>query len=136
VSAGVSNALNASEKSPTLFTGSPVPQWGTVNTVIITNARLLDDCLVSAVITATEAKTASLFDLGVKSVVTGAQATGTGTDSVTVVSGHGTEIQYAGGHTLFGQLIGEAVYTGVKRSLSRTAPGNWDLDKIRSRFNF
>jgi adenosylcobinamide amidohydrolase len=73
--------------------------------------------MISTVITATEAKTAALLDLRIMSVATGGQATGTGTDAVVVVSGKGTPIRYAGGHTLYGQLVGEAVHAAVSRAL-------------------
>jgi adenosylcobinamide amidohydrolase len=119
VTAGTSNALNITDRSATLFTGEALPKPGTINIILITNAELFEDCYVSALISATEAKTAALFDLRVKSVVSGRQATGTGTDAMAIVSGKGIRIQYAGGHTRFGQLIGEAVYTGVRNALTK-----------------
>jgi adenosylcobinamide amidohydrolase len=57
--------------------------------------------------------------LRVRSVTTGGQATGTGTDAIVVVSGKGAPIRYAGGHTLYGQLVGEAVHTAVSRALMK-----------------
>ena len=120
VSAGTSNALNITERSPTAYNGNPLNETGTINIVIVTNMWLLSDCLVSTIISATEAKTAALIDLKVKSNTTEKQATGTGTDSVTVVSGSDEKIQFAGGHTIFGQLIGESVYNAVKKSLEKT----------------
>jgi iron complex transport system ATP-binding protein len=136
VTAGVSNALNIAERSFTDFTGEYIVQPGTINIITITNANLLNDCMVSSVITSTEAKSAALFDLKVKSVITGKQATGTGTDSVVIVSGGLMNIKYAGGHTLFGQLMAEAVYTGVKNALNKQVDKNIDLDKICSNFDF
>jgi len=136
VTAGTSNALNISERSDTHFTGTPITAGGTINTIVITNAHLLDDCMVSSVITATEAKTAALYDLKIKSVLTGSQATGTGTDSIVIVSGNDMTIQYAGGHTLFGQLIGEAVYTAVKRSVSKRITKFTNFDEIYHSFSF
>ncbi len=134
VTAGVSNALNISESSSTGFTGETIPRAGTINIITITNAYLLDECMVSSVITSTEAKTAALVDLQVKSVISGNQATGTGTDSVAIVSGNQKNIQYAGGHTLYGQLLGRAVYTGVKSSLERKTYKGIKLDKICGEF--
>jgi len=119
VSAGASNALNISERSETTYNGNPLNKAGTINTIIMTNMWLLSDCLVSAVISATEAKGAALIDLNVKSSISKKQATGTGTDSITIVSGNADTIQFAGGHTLFGQLIGETVYNAVKSSLQK-----------------
>ncbi len=58
------------------------------------------------IITATEAKTAALEDLKVRSTYTkGAQATGTGTDSMIVASGTGKPlVTYPGGHSKSGNL--------------------------------
>ncbi|RKX95715.1 MAG: hypothetical protein DRP84_03320 [Spirochaetes bacterium] len=119
VSAGTSNALNISERSFTKYKGNPSFETGTINIVIFTNMWLLSDCLVSTIISATEAKSSALFDLKVKSKFGVKQATGTGTDSVTVVSGYDKRIQFAGGHTLFGQMVGKAVYLAVKKSLKK-----------------
>lgn len=136
VTAGVSNALNISERSSTGYTGETIPHAGTINIITITNAYLLGECMVSSVITGTEAKTAALIDLQVKSVISGKQATGTGTDSVAIVSGDQKNIQYAGGHTLYGQLLGSAVYTGVKNSLNRKTSKGINLDKFCGEFRF
>jgi len=130
VTAGVSNALNISERTPTEHTGAARPAAGTINIVVLANAGLTDDCLVSSVISATEAKSAALYDLGIKSVVTGSQATGTGTDAVVVVSGEGVEMKYAGAHTLYGQLLGEAVYRGVTDALSKRRGAHPPLEQL------
>jgi adenosylcobinamide amidohydrolase len=156
VTAGTSNALNITDRNETPYTGVapctsdtnvkdrdvkdrdvpgteaadmdvPGMKPGTINIILLTNAELLDECCVSAVISATEAKSAALFDLGVRSVISGRQATGTGTDAVAVVSGGGMRYRFAGGHTVFGQLIGEAVYTGVKNSLLKRRTQTADL---------
>jgi adenosylcobinamide hydrolase len=119
VTAGVSNALNVSERTPVSHSGGAFPATGTINTIIVTDAELADECLISTVITATEAKTAALLDLRVRSAATGSQATGTGTDAVVVVSGRGAPVRYAGGHTLFGQLVGEVVHAAVSRALMK-----------------
>jgi adenosylcobinamide amidohydrolase len=128
VSAGTSNALNASEKSPTEYTGEVRVPPGTINTILITDALLLDECMVASVIMATEAKSAALFDLGVKSIATGNQATGTGTDAIVIVSGDGRKMKYAGGHTKYGQLLGESVYTGVQKALKREIHPHEDIE--------
>ncbi|HQB39522.1 MAG TPA: adenosylcobinamide amidohydrolase, partial [Deltaproteobacteria bacterium] len=64
---------------------------------------------------------AALQDLQVPSSYTkGAQATGTGTDSVIVVSGiTGPKASYAGGHSLLGSLIGKATYQAVVEALGK-----------------
>jgi iron complex transport system ATP-binding protein len=136
VTAGTSNALNIAERTETEFSGGVETTHGTINIIVVANACLLDECMVSSIITATEAKTAALFDLQVKSVATGSQATGTGTDSIVIVSGNGMNIRYAGGHTLYGQLLAEAVYGGVKRSLLEKESGMKNFDSIYPLFQF
>ncbi len=137
VTAGVSNALNISERTITQYSGEPIGAGGTINTIVVTSPHLLDDGMVSSVIAATEAKTAALFDLQIKSILTGSQATGTGTDSVVIASGNGAKkIQYAGGHTLYGQILGEAVYTAVKRSLSKNLTKDIDPNDLYTHFRF
>lgn len=136
VTAGTSNALNIAERSDTEFSGESNTGFGTINIIVITSACLLDECMVSSIITATEAKTAALFDLQVKSVMTGSQATGTGTDTIVIASGNGMRIRYAGGHTLYGQLLGQAVYHGVRRSLLEQRMENADLQEICGMFEF
>jgi adenosylcobinamide amidohydrolase len=117
VTAGASNALNISERTSVSHSGGAFPGPGTINTILVTDAEIADECMISTVISATEAKTAALVDLNTRSVSTGSQATGTGTDAVVVVSGKGPPIRYAGGHTLYGQLVGEAVHAAVKHAL-------------------
>jgi adenosylcobinamide amidohydrolase len=136
VTAGISNALNIAERSVTDFTGEDRTGHGTINIIAVTNCCLLDESMVSSLITVTEAKTAALLDLEVKSVATGTQATGTGTDTVVIVSGKGTNIRYTGGHTLFGQLLGEAVYRGVEESLMEHPTSVERFNVIEELFQF
>jgi adenosylcobinamide amidohydrolase len=136
VTSGVSNAINVTERTNTDFTGEAFRESGTINIIAITNAYLLDECMVSSVITATEAKTAAFLEQKVISVDTGTQATGTGTDSIVVASGNGVSIQYAGGHTLFGQLLGDTVYRAVKASLLKCESKNIDFNGIYRYFDF
>jgi adenosylcobinamide amidohydrolase len=92
---------------------------GTVNIVLLTNAQLTDGAMARAIITATEAKTAAFQDLNVPSSYTkGAQATGTGTDNIIVVTGtNGPRVSYTGGNSKIGELIGKAVYEAVVDAL-------------------
>jgi len=94
---------------------------GTVNIIILTNARLSDAAMTRAIITVTEAKTAAFEDLLVPSSYTkGVQATGTGTDSVVIVSGNsGPTVTYTGGHGRIGCLIGRVVHKAVIKALER-----------------
>ena len=98
-----------------------VPAPGTVNILILTNARLTDGAMARTIITATEAKTAAFEDLKVPSSYTkDVQATGTGTDSMIVVSGTtGPIVTYPGGHSRIGALMGKAVHEAVMEALEK-----------------
>jgi len=94
---------------------------GTINVVLLTNAVLTDGAMARAIITMTEAKTAALEDLKVPSSYTkSVQATGTGTDSIIVVSGvTGPKATYTGGHSKIGEMIGKATYEAVVEALGK-----------------
>lgn len=100
---------------------SEEPKPGTINIMLLTNARVTDGGMVRAVITATEAKTAALEDLHVPSTYAkNLQATGTGTDGIIIISGSsGPRVTYPGGHSLIGGLIGKAVYEAVVEALGK-----------------
>lgn len=121
VTAGAkSNALRAGVDEGTNIEPSDPPA-GTINIIVLTNARLTDGALARAVVTITEAKTAALQDLKVASSYTkDAQATGTGTDSVIVVSGtSGPKVTYTGGHSRIGDLVAKVVYQAVIEALGK-----------------
>lgn len=94
---------------------------GTINIMVLTNAQLSDGAMARAIVTVTEGKTAALEDLKVPSTYTPeVQATGTGTDSVIVVSGTtGPRTTYTGGHSRIGELIGKATYAAVVEALGK-----------------
>lgn len=93
---------------------------GTVNIILLTNARLKDEAMARVLITATEAKVAAFEDLNVPSSDTpGAQATGTGTDEIIVVSGTGPVVSCAGGHCRFGEMAARAVKRAVEEGLEK-----------------
>ena len=94
---------------------------GTINVVIMTNMKLSARARTRAIISATEAKTAALQDLDVRSAVSPqrSQATGTGTDEILVVEGQGHLIDNTGGHCKMGELIAKAVHDGVKEAVYR-----------------
>ena len=119
ISAGTSNALNPVDKIPDKdITGTDI-EPGTINIIIATNLYLHEECFATTIITATEAKTAALMRLNVKSVYSKSQATGTGTDSIIIISGTGKNTRFAGGHTLFGKMVAEVVYEAVIKSLEK-----------------
>ncbi len=93
---------------------------GTINIIILTNMRLTPRAMTRAIIAATEAKTAALQDLDVRSSYSPrVQATGTGTDNIIVVEGRGPSIDNSGGHSKMGELIAKAVHAGVTDSLRK-----------------
>jgi len=89
--------------------GNFVSTRGTINVIFLTNATLSVGAMACAIVTATEAKTAALQDLNVRSTSPPRnQATGIGTDNIIVVSGKepGKPLRLASGHTKIGELIG------------------------------
>ncbi|MCP4114421.1 MAG: ABC transporter substrate-binding protein [Desulfobacteraceae bacterium] len=92
---------------------------GTINIMVMTNMRLSQRAMARAMITATEAKTAAMSDLDIRSSYQSLdyQATGTGTDNIIMVQGEGSPIDNTGGHSKMGELIAKAVYDGVTKAV-------------------
>jgi len=84
----------------------------------LTTAVLTAAAMIEAVITATEAKTAALQNLGIKSPVSQAPATGTGTDAIAIAGGRGPiKVQYCGKHVIFGEILAKLVIEAVTASI-------------------
>ena len=144
VTAGVKgNAMRMSRDTGTYY------KLGTINIIVMTNRRLSAASMALAIITATEAKTAALLDMDIRSSYTPLdfRATGTGTDNIIVVQGEGPEKQYTGGHTKIGELIAKAVHAGVTEAifkqnglradrgpLQRLADRKLNLERIVARY--
>ena len=114
VTAGVeSNALRLSREEGRYY------EPGTINIIVLTNHKLAHRAMSRLLIDITEAKTAALQDLDIRSTDQAIkyQATGTGTDNIIVVSGQGRELKGAGGHTKLGELVATAVYQGVTEAV-------------------
>ncbi len=113
--------VTAGVESNAQRTGCDAGFWyepGTINIILLTNMRLSPRAMTRALITATEAKTAALQDLDIRSSVAPYRgATGTGTDNIIVVQGTGVNIDNAGGHSKMGELIAAAVHAGVKEAV-------------------
>lgn len=95
---------------------------GTINIILLTNAILSDGAMARAIITATEAKTAALQDLNVRSTFAPQnQATGTGTDNMIIVSGKGPSktIRCTGGHTKMGELMAISTKIAVSEAIKK-----------------
>lgn len=94
---------------------------GTINIILLTNQKLSRRAMSRLLIDITEAKTAALQDLDVRSTEKGLlyQATGTGTDNIIVVGGQGRELKAAGGHSKLGELAATAVYQAVSEAVRK-----------------
>ena len=119
VTVGTSNAVRAGEPVVLGQRMDSQTQPGTINLILVTNARLPVSAMVGMVQVATEAKTAVLLKARVKSWTGRSGATGTGTDAVVVVSGNGPRQRYSGTHTVLGELVGRAIETAVTEGLAR-----------------
>jgi adenosylcobinamide amidohydrolase len=123
VTVGISNAVQAGEPvMPRQRTNSSAHP-GTINLILVTNARLSASAMVGIVQVATEAKTAALLRAKVKSWTGRPGATGTGTDAVVVVSGNGPSLRYSGTHTILGELVGRVIGMAVTEGLA--GYGRW-----------
>jgi adenosylcobinamide hydrolase len=113
VTVGTRNAARAGLPRETF----PAYTAGTINTIVLIDGQMTQSALVNAVITATEAKTAALQQLGIVEGKNGMSATGTTTDAIVIgVSQRpqwGAVHAYAGAATSIGCQIGESVYAAV-----------------------
>lgn len=122
--AGISNGARAGSERTTF----PPYQPGTINILLMIDAKMTQAAMVNAIITAVEAKAAALADLGIRDSENGLIATGTTTDSIVlgVSQTHPSSIvhRYCGTATHLGAAIARVVYGTVKESLlaARTKP--------------
>ncbi|MCS6924891.1 MAG: adenosylcobinamide amidohydrolase [Candidatus Binatia bacterium] len=111
---GVSNALTVGD--PATYEEQP----GTINLIVLVNHPLTDAALAEAVAIATEAKVSALYAARVRSTISAALATGTGTDCVAIACPRGTPAYaYCGKHTRLGELLGRVVCDAVTQGLKR-----------------
>ncbi|KAL7541901.1 hypothetical protein ACHAXR_011367 [Thalassiosira sp. AJA248-18] len=98
---------------------------GTINTIIIVNAPLTPGAQVEAYAIAIEAKCSACVDHGVACAKDPTKlGMGTGTDCLALISQciptsseNGGVIKHAGKHTLFAELIGQAVYEATSSAI-------------------
>jgi adenosylcobinamide amidohydrolase len=98
------------------------PVAGTINTMLLVNHALTEGALARAVITMTEAKSATLQRLAVRSLYSADFATGTGTDQYCVAArlepdSGGKEFISTSPHSKLGELIGAAVRDATLEAL-------------------
>lgn len=99
--------------------GNP-EQIGTINIIVLTSAGLSQAAMASSFITITEAKTAALQDLDIRSSYNPHwQATGTSTDQICIVPGPGDRCFYVSGQVKLGELIAKAVTRGVIEAINK-----------------
>lgn len=114
ITAGVNNATAAGLEEPV----TRPRQAGTINIILISSTRLSPPAMVNAVMTATEAKSAVLGELGIQTSAHN-QATGTSTDAVVMAClDRGPTLSYAGPLTTPGWMIGKAVREILHNQLS------------------
>jgi adenosylcobinamide amidohydrolase len=93
---------------------------GTINIMVIIDGNPTESCLVSTVLTATEAKTAAMLELDIRSRYSGNVATGTITDAIIVAkTNRGAPIIYGGPASKLGQLVGHCTRKAVKESIMK-----------------
>src|SRR5579863_7961283 len=102
--------------------GEAGPVAGTINTMVLINHALTEGALARAVMTMTEAKSAALQRLAVRSLYSADFATGTGTDQYCVAArmepgGGGKEFISTSPHSKLGELIGVAVRDATLEAL-------------------
>ena len=97
---------------------------GTINTMVLINNALTEGALARAVLTMTEAKSAALQRLAVRSLYSADFATGTGTDQYCVAAvlgagdgGGGKDFTSTSPHSKLGELIGVAVRDATLEAL-------------------
>jgi adenosylcobinamide hydrolase len=106
---------------------------GTINIIVLIDGNPSESCMVAALITATEAKSAVLRDFDVRSRYTGDSATGSITDSVTVASTcSGKTLSLAGPASKLGKLVGSCARRAVAEALLKQEPV-WTLRSVLDR---
>jgi len=111
--AGISNASQPGEPQSTRTAG-------TINLIVLYDGNMTEGCMVNAVQTTTEAKSATLRRLDIRTRKTGILATGTSTDTVAICClGDGKALQYAGSATEIGDVIGRTVESSIQNSLRK-----------------
>jgi adenosylcobinamide amidohydrolase len=110
---------------------------GTINIIVVIHGNPTDSCLVAVFVTATEAKTAALNDLDIRSRYSGDAATGTITDSLSVATTNiGPAIELGGPASKLGQLVASCVRQAVKEAVKKqdgTFPARSIANRLKAR---
>jgi len=114
---GLGNALRVGDPTRPSDTA---PRVGTINALCWTSTPLDDAGLLEAASIAAAARTMAVAEAGIRSPITGAPATGTGTDCLVIACPVGGDSPtYAGMHTATGSAIGAAVQAAVAAGVDR-----------------
>ncbi len=93
---------------------------GTINIMVVIDGNPTESCMISTVITATEAKAAALWELDIRSRYSGDVATGTITDAIIVAkTNRGAPIVHGGPATKLGQLVAFCTRKAVKEAVMK-----------------
>jgi adenosylcobinamide amidohydrolase len=110
---------------------------GTINIIVVIDGNPTENCLVSTLVTATEAKMAALRELDIRSRYSGDEATGTVTDAVVAAeTNRGPPIVYGGPASKLGQLVGYCTRKAVKEAIMKAnecMPTRSVIDRLRER---
>jgi adenosylcobinamide hydrolase len=108
---------------PALYCENEVRQeqeeHGTINIILFIDCDLTEGAIARALVTCTEAKTATLQELMAGSNYSHGLATGSGTDGTIIICNADSHIRLtnAGKHSKLGELIGKSVKNTVKEAL-------------------
>ena len=123
VTSGLSNPRRGGDRAEYRKMATQSEERGTINIIAMTSAILTGAAMVEALMIVTEAKSAALQDASIRSPVSNKIATGTGTDALAIVSGHGPEtVRYCGKHVLIGEILGRLVTDAVTSSIDTVHP--------------
>ncbi len=114
VTVGLGNALRAGDPN------RAASHVGTINCACMVDQSLSLEAMLEAMVISAEAKTAAVLESGIRSVMSGEPATGTGTDCHAIACPDRREATpYAGKHTAVGSAIGAAVFAAVEKGVQR-----------------
>ena len=122
VTTGIGNARRVGDPADEITKKHYPRKIGTINLLLATTAALTPAAQAEALMMVTEAKAAALQNLQILSPVSGLTATGTGTDSVAIVSNIANNndlfaVPYVGKHLPFGEALGKTVISAIESSL-------------------
>lgn len=124
ITAGVdSNAVRAGD--PAVYYESKNREFimlgGTINIMLVLEFNLPPENMLRTSIIVTEAKSAALQDMNIKSCFSNKIATGTGTDGLIITCHKSSDITFSdvGNHSKVGELISKSVKSGVMEAIKK-----------------